>query len=79
MLSSVLNSKKSIAVNIQIVRIFTAMRELILTNNQVLLELNKMKSMVEGQDDRIDMIYNYLQEFIKQKNTPSKSIGYKPQ
>jgi len=78
MLSSVLNSKKSIAVNIQIVRIFTAMRELILTNNQVLLELNKMKSMVEGQDDRIDMIYNYLQEFIKQKNTPSKSIGYKP-
>ena len=79
MLSSVLNSKKSIAVNIQIVRIFTAMRELILTNNQVLLELNKMKSMVEGQDDRIDMIYNYLQEFIKQKNTPSKTIGYKPQ
>jgi hypothetical protein len=79
MLSSVLNSKKSIAVNIQIVRIFTAMRELILTNNQVLLELNRMKSMVEGQDDRIDIIYNYLQEFIKQKNTPSKSIGYKPQ
>ena len=79
MLSSVLNSKKSIAVNIQIVRIFTAMRELILTNNQVLLELNKMKSMVEGQDDRIDMIYNYLQEFIKQKNTTRKTIGFKPQ
>ena len=37
MLSSVLNSSRAIKVNIQIIRIFTRMRELLLTNKDILL------------------------------------------
>ena len=43
MLSSVLNSETAIAVNIQIIRVFTRMRELLLTHKDILLQLEKLK------------------------------------
>ena len=77
MLSSVLNSEKAIAINIQIVRIFTKMREMILTNKDILLELNQMRKESKSQEDRIDMINNYLMEFVNQKKEPRTKIGFK--
>jgi phage regulator Rha-like protein len=77
MLSSVLNSDKAIDVNIQIVRIFTKMREMLLTNKDILLQLEEMRKTITGQDDRIDMIYNYLIQFIDQQKKPRKEVGYK--
>ena len=41
MLSSVLNSETAIRVNIQIIRVFTKMRELLLTHKDILLQLRK--------------------------------------
>lgn len=77
MLSSVLNSDKAIDINVQIIRIFTKMREMLLTNKDILLQLEEMRKSVAGQDDRIDMIYNYLKQFIQQQKTPRKEVGYK--
>ena len=77
MLSSVLNSKKAISINIQIVRIFTQMREMLLANKDILLQLDKINQKVIGQDDRIDMIYDYLKEFIESKKKPRVAIGFK--
>jgi phage regulator Rha-like protein len=77
MLSSVLNSKKAISINIQIVRIFTQMRDMLLANKDILLELEKINQKVIGQDDRIDMIYDYLKEFIELKKKPRKVIGFR--
>jgi len=42
MLSSVLKSETAIRVNIQIIRIFTRMREMIMTHKDILLELEKI-------------------------------------
>jgi hypothetical protein len=42
MLSSVLNSETAIRVNIQIIRVFTRMRELVLTHKDILLQLEKI-------------------------------------
>jgi len=44
MLSSVLNSDIAIEVNIQIIRIFSRIREIISTNNEILLKLEKVES-----------------------------------
>jgi hypothetical protein len=41
MLSSVLKSETAIRVNIQIIRIFTKMREMIMTHKDILLQLEK--------------------------------------
>src|SRR5688500_9219114 len=43
MLSSVLNSKQAIAVNIQIIRVFTRMRELLLTHKDILAKLEHLE------------------------------------
>lgn len=77
MLSSVLNSKKAIAINIQIVRIFTKLRELVLTNKDLIIKIEKLKKQVAGQDEKIDLIYNYLIEFVEQEKAPRKKIGFK--
>lgn len=77
MLSSVLNSEKAIDTNIQIVRIFTQLRETILTNKDILLQLQEMKKSIIGQDERIDLIYNYLMQFINQGKKPRAEIGFK--
>ena len=46
MLFCILNSERAIAVNIQIIRIFTKMRELLLTNKEVLLQLEMLEKQV---------------------------------
>jgi len=43
MLASVLNSERAITVNIQIVRIFNKMREMMLLHKDLLLEMQKIK------------------------------------
>ena len=47
MLSSVLNSKRSIQVNIQIMRAFTQLRQALLDNEDLRKELSKLKKLTE--------------------------------
>jgi len=77
MLSSVLNSKQAIAVNITIVRTFTKMRRMLLTHKDLLIQMEEIRKKVTGQDEKIDLIFNYLQQFVKQQETPRTSIGFK--
>ena len=65
MLASVLNSERAIEVNIQIVRIFTRIRELLLTNNEILLKLELLKKKIAGHDGNIQLIFSYLKKLIK--------------
>lgn len=79
MLSSVLNSKQAINVNIQIMRIFTKVRQMLTDNLSVKLEIEVIKTKLASQDKNIELIFNYLDELIeKQENTqPRKQIGFK--
>jgi hypothetical protein len=80
-LSSVLNSERAIAVNIQIIRLFTRMRKLILTHQEVFAQLEAIRKTVTGHDERIDLIFEYIgqleqskQQELNQQNR--KKIGY---
>ncbi len=53
MLSSVLNSDKAIMVNIKIMRAFVRIKELILTNTELRLLIEKLNRRVNGQDINI--------------------------
>lgn len=46
MLSSVLNSEAAIAGNIQVIRVFTRMRELLTNHKDILLDLLKLRGTV---------------------------------
>lgn len=77
MLSSILTSQIAINVNIQIIRTFTKMREMLLTHKDLLLEMEANKKKVSGQDEKIELIFNYLKQFIKEKEEPRDTIGFK--
>ncbi len=79
MLSCVLNSDRAIRINIQIVRIFTKIREAITDNLSLKLEIENIKKKLQNQDKNIELIFNYLDELIEKNENPKprKSIGFK--
>ncbi len=74
MLSSVLNSETAIRVNIQIIRVFTKMRELLMTNKDILLQLEKVEKKLTKHDDEIILIFNYLKKLLNPPQTPRERI-----
>lgn len=78
-LSSVLNSKKTISVNIQIMRIFTRIRQVLSDTLGLKLEIEEIKKKLQNQDKNIEIVFSYLDELIiKQEDpTPRKRIGFK--
>jgi hypothetical protein len=79
MLSSVLNSEKAIKVNIQIMRIFTKIREILTDNLSIKLELEEIKKKLANQDKNIELVFSYLDELIEKHDNqkPRRQIGYK--
>lgn len=82
MLSSILNSERAIQVNIQIIRVFTKMRELLATHKDILAHLDKIEHKLAGHDEKIMLIFEYLKQLekTKQQETDLKNrprIGYK--
>ncbi len=79
MLSSVLNSQEAIKVNIQIMRVFTRIREMLTDNLSIKLEIEEIKKKLANQDKNIELVFAYLDELIeKQENPkPRKRVGYR--
>ena len=74
MLSSVLNSEKAIQVNIQIIRTFTKLRELMATNIKL---RKKIESMENKYDNKFRQIFDVLKQLLMQDVKPKKQIGFK--
>lgn len=77
MLSSVLNSETAIRVNIQIIRVFTKMRELLFSNKDILLKLQKIESRLDGHDQDIVFVFEHLKQLLNPPQPPRKKIGFK--
>ena len=79
MLSSVLNSKQAIHVNIQIMRVFTRMREMLADTLSLKLDIEEIKKKLENQDKSIELVFSYLDELIEKEDNPEPRlrIGYK--
>jgi hypothetical protein len=82
MLSSVLNSDRAIMVNIQVIRVFTKMRELIQTHKDILQKIEELERKDVEQDQKILLIFKYLKQFeeVRQQQLEQvnrKQIGFK--
>lgn len=77
MLSCVLNSERAIAVNIQVIRIFTRMREMLLTHKDILLQLDKIEQKLTGHDSQIERIFHYLKQLLNPPLPPRQRIGFR--
>ncbi|WP_413999728.1 ORF6N domain-containing protein [Flavobacterium sp. W1B] len=79
MLSSVLNSDKAIQTNIQIMRIFTKVRQMLLDTTEMKLDIVQIQRKLENQGKNIELVFSYLDELTEKKEDkkPRPKIGYK--
>lgn len=79
MLSSTLNSKKAIQINIQIIRVFTKIRAAVTDTLNLKLDIESLKKKFENQDKNIELLFTYLDELMDKQEFPKPrtQIGYK--
>ncbi|MBU3663825.1 MAG: ORF6N domain-containing protein [Bacteroidetes bacterium] len=84
MLSSVLNSETAIEVNIQIIRIFTRIREILSTHKDILVKMEQLEKNILKQDkkakkheEEIQLIFNALKQLLNPPQEPRKPIGFR--
>jgi hypothetical protein len=79
MLTSVLNSPMAIKMNIQIIRVFTKMREFLSNNLSLKLDVEAIKLRLNNNDKNVELLFNYLDELIDKKENAIErtKIGYK--
>jgi hypothetical protein len=78
MLSSVIHSELAISVNIQIMRLFTQMRQWIMEYSDVQEKIHVLEQKVENHDKNIELVFSYLDELNEVKPAENrKPIGYK--
>jgi len=77
MLSCVLNSERAILMNIQIIRVFTRMREMLLTHKEILLKLERLEKQVSNNNEDIQLIFETLKNLLTQKAETRIPIGFK--
>jgi len=78
MLASVLNSKRAVLVNIQIVRIFIRFREMLMTNKDILQKLKEFEASLSDHDDKISLIFEYLKQLEKSRTEEQEFCERKP-
>ena len=77
MLSSVLNSDTAIEVNIRIIRIFTKLREIMLSNKDILLKLEQLEKKITGHDEDIQLVFGALKQLLNPPQLPRRKIGFR--
>ncbi|WP_409417740.1 ORF6N domain-containing protein [Flavobacterium sp. PS2] len=79
MLSSVLKSDKAIQTNIQIMRIFTKVRQMLLDTTEIKVDILQIQKKLENHDKNIELVFSYLDELTEKKEDESErvKIGYK--
>jgi hypothetical protein len=77
MLSSVLNSKRAIRVNIQIMRIYAKLKGMLLTHKDILLKLEKLERKTNKHGENFKVVFDYLKELLNPRTKPMRKIGFK--
>ncbi|PIQ29470.1 MAG: DNA-binding protein [Bacteroidetes bacterium CG18_big_fil_WC_8_21_14_2_50_41_14] len=81
MLSSILNSKQAIEINIAIMRTFTMLRKALLLQKDIMSEMGNVKRKLIEHDEKILVIFEYLKQVEKSgqqqlDQSNRKRIGY---
>jgi len=82
MLASVLNSERAIQVNLQIVRIFVKMRELLASHNELIHKMEQMELNIARHGEQIQLVFKYLKQLeqVKQRELDQqnrKKVGFR--
>ncbi|OGI31759.1 MAG: DNA-binding protein [Candidatus Moranbacteria bacterium RIFCSPLOWO2_12_FULL_48_12] len=74
MLSSVLKSKRAIQINIHIMRVFTELREMLLTHKDLRERIEKMESKY---DKKFRVVFEAIKQMMSEKTESVGKIGFR--
>jgi len=77
MLSSVLNSKRAIAVNIQIMRIYVKMRQMIFEHGDLVKKIEKLEQSQLDNNQDIAAIFKLIKELLEPAINNRQPVGFK--
>ncbi len=73
MLSSVLRSKRAILVNVQIIRAFVQMRDLLVKNQDLSL---RIESLEKQYDEQFKIVFAAIRRLMAEGEQPKPAIGF---
>jgi len=73
MLSGILNSKRAIQVNIQIMRTFTKLRHMIEGHEELKKAVDELRKQT---DERFEVVFSVLDKLLNEDENPKKKIGF---
>ena len=78
-LANVLKSERATQMSIKIIEVFVSLRDYLLTNLNLKIELEAIKKKLVNQDKNIELVFSYLDELIDKQETKIErnKIGYK--
>ncbi|MDD4178481.1 MAG: ORF6N domain-containing protein [Candidatus Margulisbacteria bacterium] len=80
MLSSVLRSRKAALVNIQIMRTFVRLKQIVLTHKDLALQLNLLEQKygkhLEKHDADIQLVFDAIRKLMLPPKKPARKIGF---
>lgn len=77
MLANILKSSRAIQMSVRIIDVFVKLRELMLSQKDILLKLEKFEKQIVQNSEDIQMIISALRELLNPAHAPRKPIGYK--
>ena len=76
MLSGVLNSNRAIWVNIQIMRVFVKLRQILSTHKDLAQKVKELETKYEKHDVEIQAVFDAIRRLMAPEEKPAKKIGF---
>ncbi len=76
MLSSVLNSERAIQMNIEIIRIFVRIRDVLTSNRNLAAKLKELESHIKDHDEKIEIIFEAILQLLTLPEETKNPIGF---
>ena len=76
MLSSVLNSERAIGVNIEIMRAFVRVPEMLGAHRELAAKLKELGTRIQDHDEQIQTIFEAIRQLMIPPEKPKKRIGF---
>jgi len=78
MLSSVLNSKRAVHVNIVIMRAFVKLREVMATHKELAHKIEALERKYQKHDHELQVVFDAIKKLVEPPPVPARRrIGYK--
>lgn len=77
MLSSVLRSKRAILMNIEIMRAFVSLREMLASNRELADKLGELERSIVTHDEQIQVIFEAIRQLLSPPKTRRRQIGFR--